>query len=210
MHINYNTASSRKQQHDLSFEQVAIDRKLAGYAMKTTKAEKFVTPMGSVFSVFRNATILKCLLVIFLSVVGSCRAQTNNSDNDNNVSVQAVVFVVIAAIMCLIFWACYACICFSKQTCAISTTPQPSPVHYSTRNTHQSNGYSQNSARDYLVPRRFLSHTENISGHSEFNHSAAARVGSHSPVRVSLPEATLHQADAPPTYEEAIGMKTVS
>ena len=27
---------------------------------------------------------------------------------------------------------------------------------------------------------------------------------------VSLPEATLHQGDAPPAYEEAVGMKTVS
>ena len=158
--------------------------------MKTTK--NFTRSMGNVFSVFRNATVLKCLLVIFISVVGSCRAQTNDSDNDSNVSVQAVVFIVIAATMCLIFWACYACICFPKQKCVISTTPQLSPVHYSTRNTHQSNGYSQNSAHDYLMPRRFLSHTENISGHSEFNHSAAARVGSRSPVRNSLPEATLH------------------
>ena len=181
--------------------------------MKTTKAENFARPTGNLYS---NATVLKCLLVIFISVLGSCscQAQTNDGDNNNgNVSVQAVVFIVIAATMCLIFWACYACICFSKQNCAISTTPQLSPVRYSTRNTHQSNGYSQNSARDYPMPRRFLGHdhTEDISGHSEFNDmQAAARVGSHSPVSVSLPEATLHQGDSPPTYEEAIGMKTVN
>ena len=176
--------------------------------MKTTKAENFAK------NLYSNATVLKCLLVIFISVVGSCWAQTNDVDNNNgNVSVQAVVFIVIAATMCLIFWACYACICFSKQNnyCAISTTPQLSPVRYSTRNTHQSNGYSQNSARDYSVPRRFLGHTEDVSGQSEFNDlQAAARVGSHGPVSVSLPEATLHQGDAPPTYEEAIGMKTVN
>ena len=185
--------------------------------MKITKAENFARSTGNLYS---NATVLKCLLVIFISVLGSCscQAQTNDVDNNNgNVSVQAVVFIVIAATMCLIFWACYACICFSKQNnyCAISTTPQLSPVRYSTRNTHQSNGYSQNSARarDYSVPRRFLGHTEDVSGQSEFNDlRAAARVGtlSHSPISVSLPEATLHQGDAPPTYEEAIGMKTVN
>jgi hypothetical protein len=176
--------------------------------MKTTKTDNFTKPVGSVFSVLRN---LKYLLVIFTSVMGNCQAQTNDNDNDNAVSVQAVVFVVIAATMCLIFWACYACICFSKQKCAISTTPQRSPIHNSSsRNSHQSNGYSQNSARvDFdSVPRRFLGHAE---GHSEFNATATRfDIVSHDPVRISLPEATLHQGDAPPTYEEAIGMKTVT
>lgn len=76
---------------------------------------------------------------------------------------------------------------------------------------HQSNGHLQNSARSQdSVPRHFLSHTEEFSGHRE--HAAGARVGiPHSPaVRISLPEATLHQGDAPPSYEEAIRMKTVN
>ena len=176
--------------------------------MKTTNISEITRPAGSIFTVLRNATGLTYLLVIFLSVLGNCQAQT--SDNDNNISVQAVVFIVIAGTMCLIFWACYACMCFYKQKCVISTTPQLSPVHYSRRNDHQSNGYLQNSACDYdSVPRHFLSHTEEISGHSEHVHSVA-RVGTHSPIRISLPEATLHQGDAPPTYEEAIRMKTVN
>ena len=168
--------------------------------MKTTNISDFARPAGSVFMVL-NATGLTYLLVIFISVLGSCQAQSN--DNDNNVSVEAVVFVAIAGTMCLIFWACYACMCFSKQKCAISSTPQLSPVHYSRRNAHQSNGYLQNSVSDYdSVPRHLLSHSEHV--------HAVIRDGSHSPIRISLPEATLHHGDAPPAYEEAIRMKTVN
>ena len=187
--------------------------------MKTIKTDNFarLASRNGAFVFLRNTTGLIYLLVMLVSVMESCQAQTDTISNDGGVSVQAVVFVVIAGTMCLIFWACYFCICFSKQKCTISTTPHISPVHYSRRNIHLSNGYLQNNsaARDYdSVPRRhFLSQPEEIQSGRHSEHAATSlRVGSlHNPRRVSLPsEATLHQGDAPPTYEEAIRMKTVN
>lgn len=180
--------------------------------MKTTNIGDIVRP-GDFQLTVPSTVGLTYLLVIFISVVGSstCRAQTN--DDDHDVSVQAVIFVVIAGTMCLIFWACYACMCFSRHKCTISTTPPLSPVHYSRRNVHRSNGYSQNSAHDYdqchSVPsRQIYQQTRGIStGHSE--HASARVSESQSPIKreaISLPKATLHQGDAPPTYEEAIRM----
>ena len=141
-------------------------------------------------------------VVIFTSFIGNCKAQTN----DNDTSVQAVIFVVIASTMCLIFWACYACMCYSRQKCTASTTRLPT-VYYSS-NTHQSNSYSTNECEQPRSVQREFCQTGVTSRYCEHT-----RIGNHGPAiieAVSLPEATLHEGEAPPAYEEAIRMQTVN
>ena len=86
------------------------------------------------------------------------------------------------SVFCLCFWICFAATCYGQQQKNSNSPVLPPPNTAATQ-------YSFNLQRhqcDLDYPQ------------------------SQTSERDSLPEATLHQGDAPPAYEEAIGMKTVS
>ena len=134
------------------------------------------------------------LPIVFASVIRSCNAQQTI---DSNVSVQAVIFVIVAGTTCCMFWVCYACMYFSRQKCATPSSNQLPSVHYSS-NTHRTRIETSN----YVPPHSVLRQSYQM-GEPSGSHSDTARVD-------PLLEASLHQRDAPPTYEEAIKMMNIN
>ena len=136
-------------------------------------------------------------LLILTTLFGTCSAQNGDTVLDASFFLPVIIFVVIACVMCVLFWVCVCgIVCFTKsRTSAVTRIPH----NVRERSTQQviyphAGGGSQpypgqsNYPQSYPVPSQ-LAYTE--------------------PQQVSLPEATLHQGDAPPGYEEAIRMKVV-
>ena len=161
-----------------------------------------------------SPTWVVCLLLIFMSLVWSCQAQGHSDDDDGGLSVPAVIFTVITGAMCFIFWMCFILICNSRNRC--NTTPLTSPIHFTYDAQPSSTTYPgrpQTHARDYGQPHSKVTVESRFPALSTVLYSPpTSRPGYNSSQAesASIPEATLHQSDAPPAYEEAIRMTTVT
>ena len=173
---------------------------------------------------------LLALLSLLLLQVGICQAQS--SSGTGFVALPISIFVVVATLMCICFWVCF-CFQMAKRRQLYGT---PANVHY-TPYVHNQRPYYSTGAQaqpgsypvqGYVVPsatpagvnppqtqqaypsQGYVPPSTGVSvvpSVSPLAHPGAIPQATSEPV--PLPEATLHQGDAPPGYEEAIGIKTV-
>ena len=177
---------------------------------------------ASTHSNFRRDFLLKILsLLILLSLIERCQAQ----DDAGFVALPVSLFVVGATIMCACFWIILCSSFFYQRakrrrnnlaTTQYTYNPQrPSPYGGVTQ-PYPVQGYVEPSTTPDIPPP-----TQAYPGQAYVppstvavpNIPSASGATSHTIPQasepVSLPDATLHQGDAPPGYAEAIGMKTV-
>ena len=143
-----------------------------------------------------SCTGLVTVLFILIELTGRCAAQSNFV-----VTVVPIIFIA-SIIACSCCFVCCLCIFHAKtnaskypQTTEISYNEQPS-YHTHTAYPHsQLQGYVPPTARVLYPPQE------------EQNTSQADAAASEP---VPLPDAILHQGDAPPGYEEAVRMTAAS
>ena len=143
---------------------------------------------------------LVSLILVFISHFGGCEAQIHP---EPGVIVGIVAAVISVPICCC---CCILCICCNGN-CRYCNYIRIWPS-ISTRNTthvatHSSPSQPAHSAEYYPQQRSTIPATSYEAESTSLQNVPQASEP------VSLPEATLHQGDAPPAYEEAIGMKTV-
>ena len=126
-----------------------------------------------------NQVLLVCF-IDFISLFGRCKAQTNESEV-GAFTLVIIVTVALCSFFCVCFWVLFA-VCY---------------VHHRDKNTSRIPLPS--------TPTQDYDSTFNIQRPSGYPQS---QVYYDEPVS-SLPEATLHQGDLPPPYDEAVRMKTV-
>ena len=152
-----------------------------------------------------SPTILVSLLIILISLVPKCEAQSSTF------FVTFTPIIIVAVILfCFCCCVCCACICHAKQRATNSSKhPRSTEISYSTNAPYEGAEYPQSHALQSYVPpsARVLYSAPEV---NEQN-SGSPRANGHdhddvSSEPVPLPEATLHQGDAPPGYEEAIRM----
>lgn len=161
-------------------------------------------------------------LLVLLSLVGRCQAQ-NSGVIVGFFAIPIVLFIIGVSVMCAIFWICYcrhqrAQQGYNAPAAALYTSYNPQRPYYGadTQPAYPVQGYilpssttpcSLPSAQTYpgqaYIPPSAVT-VPNIP--SDPPETTAQTV----PQSVSLPEATLHEGDAPPAYKDAIGMKTVN
>ena len=171
---------------------------------------------------------LLILLSLLVLHVGICQAQTDSS----GFAIPLSIFLVSATFMCVCFWVCFCCLVWAskRRPHGVPANAQYTPYVYNQR-PHYAGGAQPGSypVQGYVVPSTTPGNppqTQQVylgSGQSYVPPSTvtapyaspAPHAGATSQTvlqasePVSLPEATLHQGDAPPGYAEAIGMKTV-
>ena len=157
-----------------------------------------------------SPVILVSSLTILVSLVGKCEAQ-------NTFFVTFTPIIIVAGIiLCFCCCVCCACICHAKQRVTNSSKyPQSTEISYSTNTPYEGAEYPQTHALQSYVPpsarvlysAQGVTTTEQSLSSPQADHTAGDVV-SRTAEPVSLPEATLHQGDAPPGYEEAIRMTT--
>ena len=134
-------------------------------------------------------------LVLILTTLDCCEAQTDTP------AISVVLPVVIVAVVgCIMFFIICACVC----TIVCFTANRSTQSNLNARTVQYT--YSQQQRSQVVGPGRAYP----VQGQRYPQSSApylASKTAPEPPV--SLPEATLHQGDAPPGYEEAIRMKTV-
>ena len=170
---------------------------------------------------------LLVLLSLLLLHVGTCQAQSSSGF----FAIPVSIFVVVATLMCICFWVCF-CVQMAKRRPFYGA---PANVHYTPHVYNQRPYYGTGAqaqpgsypVQGYVVPSTTPAGLnppqtqQAYPGQGYFPPSTGA-VPSVSPLGppgavpqpttsepVPLPEATLHQGDAPPGYAEAVGMKTV-
>ena len=171
--------------------------------------DTYPRPNGNCSFSILNSSQVVCLLLIFTSLIWSCQAQGHS--DDEGFSTPALIFTVIASSLCFIFWVgfifmCFIFVCCSRNrrnTTSLIYNAQPSPTTYPRPQTHTTDlvyGQPHPSQRPHAVESRFpvpstilYSPPTYRAGHNSSQIESA-----------SIPEATLHQGDAPPAYEEAI------
>lgn len=156
--------------------------------------------------------LVRVLLVVG-SLVGTCEAQSSNT----RFTLEIVLLVVGGSAFCCLFWAIFTCVMCAKQQKLNAThlrTPVTATCTQHTFNLHQQNhitppqsqpgiGGQPYPVQSYITPTlnippmggncNYYSEPQNTSVTTHFSKPVS-----------SLPEATLHQGDAPPAYEEAI------
>ena len=117
--------------------------------------------------------------LIFMSLFGKCTAQGGSV----GFIIPLTLIIAGCSVFCFCFWICFAAICYGhQQKNGNNPAVLPPPNTAATQ-------YSFNLQR----------HQCDLQDYPQSQTSEP----------VSLPEATLHQGDAPPGYEEAVGMKTI-
>ena len=164
---------------------------------------------------------------LLLLHVGICQAQSSNGF----IAIPVVMFVVAATIMCICFWACFF---FQRAQRARFYPPanaQYTPYVYNSQRPYNAapgaqpgsypvQGYVVSSTTPGNPPQTQPAYPGPGQGYVPPSTvtspyappgppGTTSQTVSQAPEPVSLPEATLHQGDAPPGYAEAIGMKTV-
>jgi hypothetical protein len=166
---------------------------------------------------------LLALLSLLLLHVATCQAQSSSS-----ISVAVPVSVIIVSFMC----ACF-CVCFYVQRAKQRQYDgAPANIQYVPYVYNRGSGDAQPGpypVQGCVVPSTTPAgvnppQTQQAYPGQGYVPPSTAAVPDTSPLAppgatqspvqatsepVSLPEATLHQGDAPPAYDEAIGMKTV-
>jgi hypothetical protein len=161
-----------------------------------------VSRLGRSFS--PSPVILVSLLTLLISLAGKCEAQSTTF------FVTFTPIIIVAVILfCFCCCVCCACICHAKQRATNSSKyPQSTEISYSTNAPYEGAEYPQSHTLQSYVPpsARVLYSAQEV--RNEQN-SSSPQANTHDEVSsepVALPEATLHQGDAPPGYEEAIRM----
>ena len=148
-----------------------------------------------------SRTGLVSLLLIFISLIGRCQAQTNF------VITIVPIILIVSVILCFCCCVCVACLCNAKQRRS-NATKLPSETTAQTINHpeqapyHSQPPYVHNQLQDYVPPSTRVLYPPQEEQDSSQNVATAP------PEPVPLPDATLHEGDAPPGYEEALRMTT--
>ena len=171
---------------------------------------------------------LLALLSLLILHAGTCQAQQSVT---RLFAIPVVIFAFVGSLICICFCACFCKQMFKeRQPYGAPANAQHTPyvMRYNQRlrqdRAAQLAGYP---AQGYVVPSATSSgvdppQTRQAYPRQGYVSPLTGAVPSVSPLAhpgaipqattsepVPLPEATLHQGDAPPGYEEAIGMKTV-
>ena len=148
---------------------------------------------------------LLALLSFFLLNIGICQAQSSSG-----ISIAIPLPITLAFFACACFCICF-CIQLAKQRqrqdYGAPTNVQYAPYVYNPLQTQQAysgQGYAPPSTM--TVPSGLP--LAPPGPEATQSHTAISLAAQATSEPVSLPEATLHQGDAPPAYEEAVGMKT--
>ena len=162
------------------------------------------------------------LLSLLILLIGGCQAQ----DSDSMASlvggffaIPISLFVIIASIMCACFWICY---CRHRKLQRRNYAP-PVTTQYTPYNPEgpYHGGNQPYPVQGYIVPSTGSNPppTQAYPGQvyiplSTVPFAPPAETTSQTVLKASepvpLPEATLHQGDAPPAYDKAIKMKIVT
>ena len=153
-----------------------------------------------------SPTGLVTLLLVFISLVGNCEAQSNVSF----VAFVPFTVVLFIAFVCLCFWICFI-INRHKQRHITASRTTTTQYTYNAQRPNQAT-YPQSHAgggqpyplQSYVSSSRVLYPPPTGAGYNTSQTIVSV------PEPISLPEATLHQGDAPPGYEEAIRMTTIN
>lgn len=153
----------------------------------------------------QRPVILVSLLTVLITLVGKCEAQ-----NAFTVTLTPII-VIVGIILCFCCCVCCACICHAKQRVTNSSKyPQSTEISYSTNTPYEGAEYPQShTLQGYIPPSsRVLYSAQDPNDQNSSQANTPAEATNSEPV--SLPEAMLHQGDAPPGYEEAIRMTTAN
>ena len=144
--------------------------------------------------------VLVSLLAIFISLIGKCEAQ-----NAFIVTITPII-IVAGIILCFCFCVCCACICHAKQRVTnASKHSQSTEISYNTHAPYEGADYPQrHSLQGYVPPSARVLYSAQDENEQNSSQANTSTVATSEPV--PLPEATLHQGDAPPGYEEALRM----
>ena len=145
-----------------------------------------------------SQTGLVSLLLVLITLIGRCEAQSNFV-----VSIVPISLIV-SVIVCFCCCVCIACVCHAKQRRS-NASKLPGETPRTTAYTEQAPYHSQpayvhGQLQDYTPPS-----TRVLYPPQEEQDSSQTETGTSEPA-VPLPDATLHEGDAPPGYEEAIRM----
>ena len=150
-------------------------------ALNASTLRTLLRPYSSSLRVTEQAS----LILFFVSLFGGCEAQ--NSPDYGIIPIAIFVGLGgVCTITCVCIACCAACNCCSncKKMFRSGSIPHIGSYTYN----HQYQPSSTLPSRPNGVESMSIKQSSEL---------------------VSLPEATLHQGDAPPAYEEAIGMKTI-
>lgn len=153
-------------------------------------------------SLLSPKTGLITLFIILFSLIGKCTAQTNF------VVTIVPVILIVAVIVCFCCCVCIACICnASKRRDNASKFPaQASETNNNHEEHHLQSPYSHNQLQGYVPPTARVLY----SAQGEQNSSQAETAMTEPLEPVALPDAILHEGDAPPGYEEALRMTSAN
>ena len=137
------------------------------------------------------------LLFFFFALVGRCKAQ----DSEDTGVGAYLVFIISVIVIPVIFYVCCLCIIFCVCVICIKSS--------SNRTGHTNGRYAHNGQRVHTDDQIRPAQSHPVQTH--YPQANLTAIETHEqPQVVSLPEATLHQGDAPPGYEEAIRMTAVN
>ena len=153
-----------------------------------------------------NSAIPVCL--IFISLFGRCKAQ------ESSLAIPIAVFVAGLSFLCCCFWILFVIICsaYQKSKNIPTVPPTTTTVNLQGQSNYPQSHASgprgqQNRLQSYTSPSTRVLYSLPTTA---VGYTGASQTVPQSSEPVSLPEATLHQGDDPPGYEEAVRMKTVS
>ena len=140
------------------------------------------------------------LVLILTTFIGHCEAQ---SDQTGSTISFILPVVIVAVVGCVMFFIICACIC----TIVCFTANRSTQSNFNARTVQYTHSAQQQQQRSQVVgPGGSYPVQSQRYPQSSVPYPASNTVPE---TPVSLPEATLHQGDAPPGYEEAIRMTTV-
>ena len=154
-------------------------------------------------SLSANSVGIANLVLILTALIGCCEAQSGGSGNSTFIILPVVIVGVVG---CIIFFIICACVC----AIVCFTAGRSSQPNYNTRTVQYT--YSAQQQQQRQVAGRLAAGGSYPVQSQRYPQSSSVPYPTSNTVPeepVSLPEATLHQGDAPPGYEEAIRMSTV-
>lgn len=163
---------------------------------------------------------LLSLLLLSILHFGRCQADDHLAFN---ISMPAIIFCIAITLMCTCFWIC-CCRMLSQRKHYHRIRPHSSATQYSATYSPQTPSHYGTGTQPYPIQRHIPPPTAPGSTSSTQQYSyisppsvprslspteatTSAQTVSQVYEPISLPEATLHHAEAPPDYEEAIKMK---